>query len=92
MRTFRVKVEEARSDLFQIDQGTVLSPILFSIYINDITEIIENSTNKISNLLFADDLFSAVADKNIRRLFILMQAYLNRLELWFNQWRLQVST
>ena len=42
-RKFYVKIEQDKSDLFVttagLAQGTILSPILFSIFINDITEI-----------------------------------------------------
>ena len=95
-RKYYVKVDKAKSDIFTttagLFQGTILSPILFSIFINDITEINNLPTNKISTLLFADDLFAFFADKNINRLFIIMQKYITNLELWFNKWRLQLST
>ena len=95
-RKFNVKIEQTISEIYDINaglgQGTVLSPILFSIFINDFTDITKIPTNKINNLLFADDLFAAVTDKNIRRLFMLIQGYLCKLEWWFNRWRLQIST
>ena len=96
-RKFYVKVDSEKSELFNITagvaQGTILSPILFSIYINDITEL-NNSTinNNIESLLFADDLFALTINKNLNRAIIRMQTYLNSLEQWFNKWRLQVAT
>ena len=91
-----VKVENERSELFDITagvaQGTILSPILFTIFINDITDINNPDIIGISSLLFADDLFALTIDKNLNRVIIRMQNYLNKLELWFNKWRMQVAT
>ena len=70
-RKFRVKVEDEVSELFSIEtsvmQGSILSPTLFSIYINDIVEINEYQNQEINSLLFADDLFAFNYDINTNR-------------------------
>ena len=59
-RTFSVKINEIFSSKYPITagvpKGAVLSPILFSIFINDIPKT--ESKNKSNSLLFADDLAS----------------------------------
>jgi len=79
-----VKVEDEVSELFSIEtsvmQGSILSPTLFSIYINDIVEINEYQNQEINSLLFADDLFAFNCDINTNRIFLQMQRYLKRLE------------
>jgi len=94
-RKFRVKVGDAVSDLFSIEtsvmQGAIISPILFSIYINDILVINEYLNQEITSLLFADDLFAFNSDFNNSRLFLQMQKYLKGLETWLNKWRLMIA-
>lgn len=59
-RSFRVKQNSHITKPYKIEtgvpQGAVLSPVLFSIFINDIP--INNKKNKSYSLLFADDLVS----------------------------------
>jgi hypothetical protein len=72
-----------------VPQGAILSPLLFSIYINDIP--LTEKNNKITSLLYADDLFSYYSDKNKNRLKIVIQRYLDDLQSWLNLWRLNMS-
>ena len=95
-RTFQVKVGGMVSDFRPIacgvPQGGVLSPKLFSCYINDIP--LANGNHEFS-MLFADDLkASFIYDhKKDNWLFVeqRIQHYLNSLESWANEWRLTFS-
>ncbi len=94
-RKFFVRVNNATSNLMHIQtgvmQGAILSPTLFSIYINDILELNAFPNQSINSLLFADDLFSFNLDTNINRLIIKMQRYLNALEEWLTKWKMQIA-
>ncbi len=72
-------------------QGSILSPTLFSIYINDIEKLTTFPNNKISSPLFADDLLAFNIDHNIRRLILQMQRYIYTLQEWLNLWRLTIA-
>ena len=101
-RTFQVKVEGCFSSTYIIKcgvpQGGVLSPTLFSIYINDIPII---TTDKEICLLFADDLVYQLRYKYKEKNKLIenakleaekrVQEYLNKLEQWTNDWRLTLA-
>jgi hypothetical protein len=65
-----VIVNSILSTIFNIEtgvpQGGVLSPVLFSIYINDI--LMSQDNNKINSNLFADDLASSCSSKSIQKI------------------------
>ena len=91
-RHIRVRVGAELSELFHMEngspQGSVISPVLFIIMMNDIPE----PKNDVKISLYADD--SAIwragpnPDVNQRHL----QTYLDRLKKFFDDWGFRVST
>jgi hypothetical protein len=65
-----------------IPQGSVLEPILFTIYINDLPDVVKNVAK-----LFADDtkLYAAVNNTNDE---IKLQGDIDRLMQWSKEWLL----
>lgn len=93
-RSFCVKIEEYRTCYYPIKsgvpQGAVLSPLLFSLYINDVP--IQNNKNKNYSLLFADDLATYFIYKKTGNINKLIKSYIKKLENWLNLWRLNIQS
>jgi hypothetical protein len=91
-RKFCIRVENYKSAFRDIrcgvPQGAVLSPTLFSIFINDIPSLFEK--NKSYSLLFADDLVCFFIFKKHGNLESKVNAYMRRLEKWLKEWKLQM--
>lgn len=85
-RTFFVKVRDASSELASpssgVPQGTVLGPLLFLIYVNDLTVDLRSTC-----LLFADDvkLISTVANGSQ------LQRDLDEVNRWSEEWDLPLN-
>ena len=94
-RKFYVSVNGKDSKLYDIltgvPEGAILSPILFLIFINDILMSVPNYEHISRSLLFADDLFHFFFDHCLKRLKLILQKYLNELEVWLSKWRLKIS-
>jgi hypothetical protein len=72
-----------------VPQGGVLSPILFSIFINDIP--IRNVNNVSCSLLFADDLATMFFFNKEGKVKIIINKYLKEIEKWLVKWKLKMS-
>lgn len=88
-RTQTVKVNESTSDLAAvlsgIPQGSVLGPILFIIYINDLLDNIKSD-----GLLFADDtkIFHTILSRDDA---LALQSDIDKLEKWSDTWLLKFN-
>mgnify|MGYP002144886812 CR=1 FL=1 len=89
-RRQRVKVNGAVSDwlpcISGVPQGSVLGPLLFVIYTNDLPDIVHNATIK----MYADDvkLYMPVCDIAAHAL---LQDDLNRIVAWASSWQLKLN-
>jgi hypothetical protein len=92
-RKFCVNVNGEMSELREIEagvpQGSVLSPLLFSIFINDIP--IRKNPNGSQSTLFADDLASTFFFKKKGIVENQIKNYLLDLELWLTKWKMKMA-
>ena len=92
-RLFCVNVNGQTSKDFPIKagvpQGSVISPLLFSIFINDIPR--KDKTNNEYSLLFADDLVTFFIYKSKRNIELRINKYLKELEPWLTKWKMKIS-
>lgn len=70
-------------------QGSVISPVLFNVMINDIFKQVPSNFGK---SLFADDGAVWKRGRNINHLFVQMQEAVDQVVLWANKWGLRIST
>ena len=90
-RSFFIQINDSVSYKYKIEagvpQGCILSPILFSIYFSDISEVI--NSNK---AIYADDLAIWSADENINEIKGKLQADINNIETFCQTWCLKINS
>ena len=67
-------------------QGSVLGPLLFLIYINDLSDNIHSGIK-----LFADDSSLYVKVRNVEEARASLTSDLETISLWANQWKMQFN-
>jgi ribonuclease HI/exonuclease III len=92
-RKIRVKVGAAISDIYSLDngtpQGSIISPLLFNIMINDLPH--PNKMN-ITPAIFADDYAAWQSGKNHKFLCNSVQKHLNEITRWTETWGFKLNT
>ena len=87
-----VQINKSNSEYLPIScgvpQGSVLGPLLFLLYINDIA----NSSPMGSIRLFADDTNVFLEDKNLEQLYTNAKIVLENLFMWFKDNKLTVNS
>ena len=80
MQTTKIgqNISAKEETLCGVPQGSILGPLLFLIYINDIY----NSSEKLKFYLFADDTNLIYADKNLKSLEIVVNTELSKIHNW----------
>jgi hypothetical protein len=90
-RSQRVKFGQDLSDSASIDhgvpQGSILGPLLFILYINDLPMCL----NDCSISMYADDTMIHYSDKSTAKIREVLQIDFNRLVIWLEQNRLVIS-
>ena len=71
-----------------LPQGSVLAPVLFNLYINDLT----NFSDRLNVGLFCDDSTLYLCNKNVESLFHIANCELHNLYLWVIANRLTINT
>jgi retron-type reverse transcriptase len=70
-----------------IPQGSILSPLLFIIYINDI----ENASSLLSAIIFADDTNLFASNSNLKMLCLTLNLELAKMSEWFRANKLSLN-
>ena len=81
------EIGEERSVEFGVTQGTVLGPVLFSLYMNDITKILKNETV----ICYADDTVVLTEAENWEIALHNLETALTKIKLWLDQNKLTLN-
>ena len=83
------EISESFEQRFGVPQGACLSPLLFSIFINDIPAM--NDKNKYFTLMFAHDITLNIIFRKKELTEKQVNKHLQEMVNWLNKWRLKFA-
>ncbi|CAK9829625.1 Probable RNA-directed DNA polymerase from transposon X-element [Anthophora retusa] len=90
-RTFFVKVQESYSEVCSIEagvpQGSVLGPVLYTLFTADIP-----TTSETKSFTFADDTAIVAVHTDPTKAHSILQQHLLKIEQWLNRWKIKVNS
>lgn len=86
--SLRGKLSRAASFTQGVPQGGVLSPTLFLVFVNDITNILPSNVRAV---MYADDLALVCSEESLAIAQKRLQTTLDRLGQWSEEWRMRVN-
>jgi len=91
-RIIQVRVGNVLSDKVQMDngtpQGSIISPMLFIIMINDLPS---PTANTAESAIYADDSSAKSSGENLKTINFDIQKHLDRVNKWSNTWGFKLS-
>ena len=91
-RTLRVCVDGTWSEIVSLEagtpQGSCLSPILYLIFVNDVTDVLD--LEKLSASQFADDLGIWTTESDVEAATCIIQEAVQALEQWCKKWHVSM--
>ncbi len=91
-RTIQVKVDGSLSSKENVEngtpQGSVISPVIFNVMINDIFSRLNGSFGM---TLFADDAAVWKRGRNLNYIYKQLQQAINKVEAWAEEWGFRIS-
>ena len=88
-----VQIKDTRSEFYEIKcgvpQGSILGPLLFILYVNDLQRALKQATS----LLFADDtsIYYSHSNSDIKQLEVTLNSELQSLNIWMKSNKLSVN-
>jgi retron-type reverse transcriptase len=84
---FQTATSTCRSMRAGVAQGGLVSPVLFSLYVNDIP----TPSHHVELAQYADDTALVATSRSPSVLVGYLEAYLGRLERWLRDWRIAIN-
>ena len=85
--SFQTATSSRRGMRAGVAQGGLISPVLFSLYVNDMPP----HSHHVELALYADDTAIIATSRKLTLLVSYLESYLNDLQRWLSDWRIAIN-